>query len=232
MKNEEIIKKLKEELPDFDWTEQKDGTIEASMACATFIAGIGYFNSDFELDFSVYVKRKVLSYLEEKNLLSDVDEFENKLGLDKNNRYSDDPIPFNTIDENFLDLVIKGLRIWKNELDKLRKGDTDEDQLIIIHPDWDLKGFEKDFKFITKEPDSCFDPRLGVMSTKDWDFGNEDLRDELQENSGDCFCIWPYDEDDDWISIDDDELKDAKNELQQIYPDLSKFTKIYNTDFD
>lgn len=230
MKNEEIIKKLKEELPDFDWTEQKDGTIETSVACATFIAGIGYSNSDFELDFSVDVKRKVLSYLEEKNLLSDVDEFENKLGLDKNNKYSDDPIPFNTIDENFLDLVIKGLKIWKDELDKLRKGDTDEDQLIIIHPDWDLKGFEKDFKFITKEPDSCFDPRLGVMSTKDWDFGKEELRDELQYNSCDCFCIWPYDEDDD--SIDDDELKDAKNELQQIYPDLSKFTKIYNTDFD
>lgn len=228
MKNSEIIRRLAENLPDFGWiSEELDKTpIEASVACAVFTAGDNYSNSgECELDFPVYVKRKVVSYLQERNLLLDVEveAFEEKLGLDKNNKYSDEPIRFSTIDENFLDLLIKGLKIWKEEIDKLRKGNTDEDQLIIIHPDWNIDGFEKDFKFLTPEPDSCFDFRMGIMSTKDWDFGNEDLRDELQENSGDCFCIWPF---------DDDELKDAKDEWRKLYPDLDKITLVYNTDFD
>lgn len=230
MKSKDITKKLKEGLQDFNWIIEPDEiSMYASVACACFIAGDNLHSDYYELDFSINVKKKIVDYLVENKLITDTKLFRKRLGLDETCDYSDSPIKYSDIDENFLDLVIKGLRIWKDNIDILRKGDIDEDQLIIIHPDWYLEDFEKDFKFITEDHEN-FECRLGIMSTKDWDFGKEELRDELNKNSCDSFAIWPFEPDDD--SVDEDELEEAREELKKMYPNLDSITKVYNTDFD
>ena len=66
------------------------------------------------------------------------------------------------------------------------------------------------------------------MSTKEWDFGNDELCTELNENSGDCFGIGVDNED----SLED--LPKTYEELKEQYPDVTKIpeSRIYWTDFD
>lgn len=244
MEAKEIKKKLEGVLPDFNWKENS-WNFRANIACARISI------EDEKLLIPGLVKVRMVEHLSEENLLDDVNNFKEKLGLISEDLWNDEEIQLEDIDEGFLDSIIAGLRLWREGIDKLRKGKSDRDQLIIIHPDWDLEDFEKDFKFISKESEDCFGFRLGIMSTKDWDFSNDDLCRELNENSGECFAIGPeegegeYDYDEEGEDDDEDieekeypeviidrELEEAYDELKEKYPNIIHITKIYETDFD
>lgn len=226
MKKEELIKRLQESLPEFNFRVHRfseEGY--TNISCARF-------NIDNDIfDFSGRVKQRMADYIEKNNLAKDIDKFKRKLGLVElaDNDYNDHSILLSDIDEEFLGLLIKGLKGWKEWLDEFRKGESNRDQLIIIHPDWDLEDFEKDFKIISGEEG---DYRLGIISTDKWDFSNEELRDELQVYSGDCFCIWSIEDEDMSLQeiIEDRELEDAYRQIK--YPNLKSITEIYSTDFD
>lgn len=241
MKKEEIKKKLEEELPDFKWKESEYiDAYSTDIACARISVEENIFL------IPGIVKLRMTEHLERENLLIDVDKFKERLGLTGDNFWNDEEIQLEDIDEGFLDSIISGLKLWREGIDKLRRGKSDRDQLIIIHPDWDLEDFEVDFKIITGDDR---DYRLGIMSTRNWDFSNDDLCRELQENSEDCFAIGPeeggydYDEedenDDEGIEekeypeiIIDRELEKAYDELKEKYPNIIHITEIYETDFD
>lgn len=140
--------------------------------------------------------------------------------------------PIDDIDDHILDLIIKGLRNWKNYIDGIRKSKDEKDQLIIIHPDWDIESFKKDFKIVCGEGMNW---RLGIMSTGEWDFSNDELCDELHENSCDCFGIGSI-FDEGWSSLEewleDSDLTEVYEELKKKYPGVDLIKDIYETDFD
>ena len=226
MKLTEIVEKLKNELPELNWYDTGywfDGT----YACAT----IGIKKDYLYLDMSLQVKKRIAELLLKHGLISDVEDFKkNTLNISNEDDYEDDVISLDSMDETTFDLIIKGLKYWKEFIDDLRKSNFDEDQLILIHTDWDIESsFKKDFKVIVENIDDSwgvFD--LGVMSTKEWDFGNDELCTELNENSGDCFCIGVDNED----CLED--LPKTYEELKKLYPDVTKIpeSRIYWTDFD
>lgn len=226
MKLTEIVRKLKNELPELNWYDS-GYWFGSTYACATISIKKDYLY----LDMSLQVKRRIAELLLKHGLISDVEDFKkNTLNISNEDDYEDDVISLDSMDETTFDLIIKGLKYWKEFIDDLRKSNFDEDQLILIHADWDIESsFKNDFKVIVENIDDswgAFD--LGVMSTKEWDFGNDELCTELNENSGDCFGIGVDNED----SLED--LPKTYEELKEQYPDVTKIpeSRIYWTDFD
>lgn len=226
MKLTEIVEKLKNELPELNWYDN-EYWFGSTYACAT----IRIDKDDLYLDMSLQVKRRIAELLLKHRLISDVEDFKkNTLNISNEDDYDDDVISFDSMDETTFDLIIKGLKYWKEFIDDLRKSNFDEDQLILIHTDWDIESsFKNDFKVIVENIDDswgAFD--LGVMSTKEWDFGNDELCTELNENSGDCFGIGVDNED----CLED--LSKTYEKLKEQYPDVTKIpeSRIYWTDFD
>ena len=225
MKKEELIKKLQDELPELNWkTNIRYADLESNFACSMIWAGEQHEGTG--LDMSIHVAEKVLDYVKKNNLDTDgrfKQIFNPEEGL----------ISVDDIDDHILDLIIKGLRGWKNYIDGIRKSSDERDQLIFIHPDWDIESFEKDFKVVVGED---MDWRLGIMSTKDWDFSNYELCNELNENSCDSFAIGSLF--DVWDSIEetlaDRELTEEYEELKKKYRgvELIRDMDIYETDFD
>ena len=223
MNKEKLIEKLKNELPELNWKDNiRYASIESNFACAFMLAGDTYDGDGF--DIPVHVAKKILNYVKKNN-------------LDTTGRFKqvfkpeEGVISIDDIDDYILDLIIKGLRNWKNYIDGLRKSKDERDQLIIIHPDWDIESFKKDFKIIVGED---MDWRLGIISTKDWDFSNDELCDELNENSCDCFGIGSIF--DTWDSLEELleewDLTKEYEELKKKYPGVDLIKDIYDTDFD
>ena len=221
MNKEKLIEKLKNELPELNWREECTN-LESNFACAFMLAGDTYDGDGF--DIPVHVAKKILNYVKKNN-------------LDTTGRFKqvfkpeEGVISIDDIDDYILDLIIKGLRNWKNYIDGLRKSKDERDQLIIIHPDWDIESFKKAFKIIVGED---MDWRLGIISTKDWDFSNDELCDELNENSCDCFGIGSIF--DTWDSLEELleewDLTKEYEELKKKYPGVDLIKDIYDTDFD
>jgi hypothetical protein len=223
MKNEELIEKLKKELPELNWKDDvRYAYIESNFACSFIMAGETCDGDGF--DISVHVAEKMLDYVK-KNNLDTTGRFNQVFNIEEGFISIDD------IDDYILDLIIKGLRNWKNYIDGLRKSKDERDQLIFIHPDWDIESFKKDFKIIVGED---MDWRLGIINTKDWDFSNDELCAELGENSCDCFGIGPFY--DMWDSLEealeDWDLTEEYEELKKKYPGVDLIEDIYDTDFD
>lgn len=223
MNKEKLIERLKNELPELNWKEKGYADLESNFACAFILAGDTYDGVGF--DISIHVAKKILNYFFQYNL-DTTGKFKQVFDL------KEGFISIDNIDDNILDLIIKGLKYWKNYIDGLRKSKDEKDQLIIIHPDWDIESFKKDFKIVVGED---MDWRLGIMSTKNWDFSNEELCDELNGNSCDCFGIGSIF--DVWDSLEelleDIDLTEEYEELKKKYPEVDLINKdIYETDFD
>lgn len=226
MNKERLIKRLQDELPELNWKDRKndDADLESNFACAFILAGDTYDGTGF--DISVHVAKKILNYVK-KNNLDTTGRFKQVFDL------REGVISIDDIDDYILDLIIKGLRYWKSYIDGLRKSEDVRDQLIIIHPDWDIESFKKDFKIVCGED---MDWRLGIMSTGEWDFSNDELCNELNENSCDCFGIGSafdmWDSLEELLEDSDEELTVAYEELKNKYPGVDLIKDIYETDFD
>lgn len=228
MDKERLIERLKNELSDLNWKERKERKytdLESNFACAFILAGDTYSGTGFGI--SIHVAKKILNYIE-KNNLDITGRFKKVFNFEDGFTSIDD------IDDHILDLTIKGLKNWKNYIDGLRKSKDERDQLILIHPDWDIESFKKDFKIVCGEDG---DWRLGIMSTGEWNFSNDELCDELNKNSCDCFGIGSfYDMMLDWDSLEefleDKDLTEEYEELKKKYPDVNSIKDIYDTDFD
>jgi len=218
MDKERLIERLKNELPELNWKEREYADLESKFACASILAGDTYDGTGFYIH-SIHVANKILNYIE-KNNLDTTGKFKQVFKPEDNFTSIDD------IDDNILDLIIKGLRNWKNYIDGLRKSKDERNQLIIIHPDWDIESFKKDFKIVCGG--------LGIMSTGEWDFSNDELCGELNENSCDCFGIGSIF--DMWDSLEelleDWDLTEEYEELKKKYPGVDLIKDIYETDFD
>ena len=209
MKKEDLVKRFKEEFPEFNWEERYD-YLRTNFALAQI-------QVDEEFVEIPMGSKKFIPGI--KNLIED--EYDVSLTID-------------SINEEILDKIIKGIKCWEKHIDKLRKSKNERDQLIFIHPGWDIESFKKDFKIVVGEN---VDWRLGIMSTGDWDFSNDELCTELQENSGDCFGIGPFfDQWDDSLeeALENWDLTEAYEELKKKYSnvELIKDEDIYDTDLD
>ena len=144
----EIVKKLKNELPELNWYDN-GYWFNGTYACAT----IGINKHYLYLDMSLQVKKRIAELLLKHGLISDVEDFKkNTLNISNEDYYEDDVISLDSMDETTFDLIIKGLKYWKEFIDDLRKSNIDEDQLILIHTDWDIESsFKKDFKVIVEK---------------------------------------------------------------------------------
>lgn len=226
MKTLDVIEKLEKELPELNWTSN-DRWFNCNFACT----GIYIDKNDSTLDMSIQVKKRIAKLLFKNKLISNQESFKKDiLKITNEKYYEDDIIYLDSLDETSFDLIIKGLKLWKEFIDNLRKSDNPKDQLIIIHPDWDIEGFKKDFKIIVENhSDSGWPEGLGIMSTGEWDFGSSRLCDELNENSGDCFSIWVDEED-----MLEDDCSETYEELKKQYPEVINIpeSRIYCTDFD
>ena len=130
---------------------------------------------------------------------------------------------------SYIKRIAEGIRSWMSWCDNLRKGEKDVDQIVLIHPDLDtytVPWFLKDFKVIVEGQNSVEETRLGVLSTKDWDLGKEELRDAILDATSDNFSIWP----DKNPEIED--FDDVLDELEKSYPGAKNIKRIYNTDWD
>lgn len=196
--------KLKNDLSDFNFSENH----EYSDLETTCIAGAEfYFGKDdcFLGIQSWFVREWIYNYLANPDL---------KFIMDN------DEIFFEDEDDKTIDLIISGLKAWKNHMDTLRRGIKEEHQVVFIHPSWNIDSdiIKKDFKYIAGN-------RLGIMSTKDWNFGNKQLTDFIQGNSQNCLLIWPAGE---------DAIVNIKNfslyqELKKSYPNIDTYP-IYISD--
>lgn len=227
MKIQEFTDKLKKELPELNWKDYVvSEDIISDFAFSEILVGDFYGSIGLRISSS-HVAKKVLNYIERNNL-DTTGRF--KQVFDSEEGF----ISINDIDDYILDLIIKGLKNWKEYIDRIRKSKDERDQLIIIHPDWDIDSFKNDFKIVCGDNR---DYRIGIMSTKDWDFSNDKLCSELTENSCDCFGIGLLsdvtDSFDEFLEDSDDELTKAWEELKEKYPDfVVSYEDIYITDFD
>lgn len=224
MKVQEIVEKLKRELSELNWITESSyrfSELESSFACSDI--WIGDQSGKYYLAMTERIMKKILKYVKHNGL--DNGRFKQIFNPEEGS------VLLDSIDDYILGLIIKGLKDWKEGIDKLRKSDVDEDQLIFIHPDWNIESFKKDFKVIVGNDDGW---RLGIMSTKDWDFSNDDLCSELNENSEDCFAIGLMSERYDSLEevLEDMELTKEYEELKEKYPGVESITEIYDTDFD
>lgn len=225
MNKKELVEKLRKELPEFDWKDDgywSDEDVYTHFACTRILFG-ECGNDERGAEVPPFVIDRMKDYVSNIGGNSEISSLVSGEGF----------IPEDIVDsEAYLDLITKSIGDWKKEhVDKLRKGTTLEDQLVLIHPDWSIEGFEKDFKVILDVCDEDdFYEKIGIMSTGEWNFGNDRLCNELSDNSGDCFAIWPYEEDED--EPFQEKYPKTYEELKKVYPNVDKITKIYATDFD
>lgn len=228
MTKKELVEKFKSKFPELKWKEF-GGDFRTQFACSRFEIEDDYDTGSPGL--VIPVKEKLLDYCIPHLSKYGISLRKFKEIMNPNEEY----IWIDSIDPNIIDLIMVCLRDWVDYINTLRspaKGSLIEDQLVLIHPDWDIEyGFEDDFEVIVSDddPDNWADWRLGVMSTEKWDFGKDELKDELNDNSGDCFCIWEYDEE---PLPESEEFSKLYENLKKVYPDADKVTKVYSTDFD
>ena len=123
---------------------------------------------------------------------------------------------------------ILGIKNWMSWIDSYKGSTEDIDQLVLIHPDvgdFNAPCFLRDFKVIVDIPDG--DGRLGILSTKKWNLGNQELLDLILNDTGDCFAIEPAD-----CIYPDPEFWAGLEELEKVYPGAKDIKRIYYTDFD
>lgn len=211
MKKEDLEKRFKKEFPEFKWID-KYGDLKTEFALAEISV------NDNE-DYEDYIEIPMGS----KNFIPGIENF-------IEDTY-DNTLTINSINEELFDKIIEGIKQWREHIDSIRKSEDERDQLVLIHPDWDIESFKKDFKIVCGDD---MDWRLGIMSTKDWDFSNDDLCRELNENSKDCFAIGLMSERWDSLeeALEDMELTKEYEELKEKYPGVGSITEIYDTDFD
>ena len=142
-------------------------------------------------------------------------------------KYKEDEWCESTFDsEEDLDFFLRNLRRYVDKCESVRHSDEDIDQIVFLHPDIpedETFGFFKDFKCIVKSSDGY---SIGIISTKDWDFRNEELIDLFCSSNGDALGI----ERCTYNDLDEDDV-DLLLELYEKYP--GKNTKfIYTTSYD
>ncbi len=121
---------------------------------------------------------------------------------------------------------ILGIKNWMSWIDSYKGSTEDIDQLVFIHPDVNESCFLRDFKVIVDIHDG-YGVRLGILSTKKWNLGNQELLDLILSDSRDCFAIWP-----EQSIYPEPEVLSALEELEKVYPGAKDIKRIYYTDFD
>lgn len=128
---------------------------------------------------------------------------------------------------------ILGIKNWMSWIDSYKGSTEDIDQLVLIHPDVDdfnAPCFLRDFKVIVDIPDGD-GGRLGILSTKKWNLGNQELLELILNDTGDCFSIVPDQLSEESIYLDP-EFWAGLEELEKVYPGAKDIKRIYYTDFD
>ena len=132
-----------------------------------------------------------------------------------------------------VECIVTAIFDWKQKCDALKVDpDENKDQLVVIHEnmdDWNAQEILRDFRFIVSDDNESWAPRLGVISSKKWNFGNDDFLWLLQRNSEDCFGVGSISRDE---LFGEYELGDLYNKLKQLYPNLDNIHRIYATDWD
>jgi hypothetical protein len=251
MELNDFISRFNKEFSDFIWEERFDETYffdkkkilygyyflhEFSIECDEKIFSI----FDNELPIIDYIRKFLISHPEIDilnspfSLSGEQHEYTNKEIRDLATEWED---PEETVDISLLDkktfkYLVEILKNWKIDCDNLRKGDKDEDQLILITDDCYSKypDIWKYCKFITPEINSNYGKhQLGVISRKDWDFDKLEFREKVLEKI-DGLGIIPYN--DKYYSTKDEVWLNESYDLDRHLKELNKNYKIPNNYLD
>ena len=225
-----LFNKIKKEFPDFIG-KVTDGWYTFHYCCNWQIVEL-YKESEFYIQpiygsggdvVSIGLDKPLLDYVDRSLLNSNVpSDFEK---LMKKEKADDVPLIFEikNLSDNDINIIISGLRGWKNRCDSLRRG-PDEDVIFVIHPDIDeeyLPDLIRDFKCVVEDDN---DWKVGIINTRNWNFGNKEFCMFLYTNSGDSLDIQKADKDE----VPDEIL----DKLKAVYPNIDNITKVYESDWD
>ena len=242
MEKAAFLQRIKQDLPELQWKNYGHITEGVYFITGFFIDQWQAWLPLFYICSPKLLWETILEEMKNRPDLfpteSDRDAFEYKI-IDKDCgdkfTYSEDiRIEIPSLSEKEFEFLVSVIKKWETKCDTLRRSYKDEDQIVIIHPDLTEDRIPlvlKDFKCIVSGTENE-DWRAGIISTKDWDFGNEKLRMALYENSGDCFDIEEADEEYSLSWRFSDAGCDLIRELEKVYPGASEITKIYTTDWD
>ena len=211
LKIEKVIEKFKEVIPELLWKKGNE-----NIYCY-------YFTNRF-----TFFKDGRMENMMPPELLGEYiqDDIEN-CPEESREKYEEDEWCESTFDsEEDLDFFLRNLRRYVDKCESVRHSDEDLNQIVFLHPDIpedETFGFLRDFKYIVKSSDGY---SIGIISTKDWDFRNEELIDLFCSSNGDALGI----ERCTYNDLDEDDV-DLLLELYEKYP--GKNTKfIYTTSYD
>lgn len=213
VKTEKIIEKFKAVVPEFIWKKDKnDETIYGY-----------YFTNQFSFFPDGTMENNMSPELLDTYLLDDIKNCP-KESREKYKNYEWSGSTFDS--EKDLEFFLCNLRHYVDECESVRHSDEDVDQIVFLHPDIpedEVFGFLNDFKCIIK-PTNC-DYGIGVISTKNWNFRNEDLIDLFCSSNGDAFGINEY----------EDEVEEEVELLKKLYkkyPSAKNIRRMYVTSYD
>ena len=219
-----FISKITKDLPEIGWDYKKSSYFLFGELFVTAF-DIGYEDHHMNLSGGKVMYDAFISVLE-------------KYGKNLNYFFNEEEICYNNIDADIdvtqltgqkYDIFVECIKKWIKSFKKIKETDESGDQVVLIHPDcgdWEIPSILKDFSTIIKSKDPC-EFSVGILDKSKWNFSNKILREELQENSRDCFSIWVSNVQELRERLDDDVL----TELFTVRPDALNLP-IYGTDWD
>lgn len=216
VKIEKIIEKFKAVVPEFTWKRDEDDET---------IYGY-YFTNRFSFYPNGTIENNMYPELLDTYFREDIEQCP-KESREKYENYEWSGSTFDS--EEDLDFFLRSLRRYVDECESVRHSNEDIDQIVFLHPDIpedEVLGFLNDFKCVINSPNFC-GYGVGIISTKNWDFRNEELIDLFCSSNGDAFGIEEYEDGD--IDEDDEELLE---ELYKKYPEAKNIKSIYITSYD
>lgn len=137
-------------------------------------------------------------------------------------------LPYSSINDEILTIIQHGL--YGCEVENLRHGDPNVNQLVLIHPDCDehnIGEILRDAKHIYGEIGS-WDGALAVINQGDWDFTNDELSMVLTDHTEDCFA---YGEEEIDNFMEEEGFMKLYEQVKADYPDVDSMPFI-TTDYD
>ncbi len=198
VKTEKIIEKFKAIVPEFIWKKDKnDETIYGY-----------YFTNQFSFFPDGTMENNMSPELLDTYLLDNIKNCP-KESREKYKNYEWSGSTFDSEDD--LNFFLCNLRHYVDECESVRHSDEDIDQIVFLHPDIPMDevfGFINDFKCIINP--GVWTYGIGVISTKNWNFRNENLIDLFCSSNGDAFGIEEY----------EDEVEEEVELLKQLYKNI------------
>ena len=227
-----FLQKVKRDLPELGWHEDKNrGNVRGDYFVTEFTIEDGrltiwspglLWKHIFKIiNFMPLTQEERDGFIDKLIDKDDDDAYYDGIGID---------LDLSELNDKEYTVLLQAIKKWMNECDTIRKSDDDIDQIVLIHPDLDednVPCFLRDCKCIVGSGDW----RAGIISTKDWDLDKPELHEAIIDSTGDCFGIG-----EDY----DNELEyqrerggvDYLEELEKVYPGAKKISRIYTTDWD